>query len=138
MCVFTWCHITNVSDSTTYHRQLSPLPKHTQRNRWWGFFLELLTPINYNIYIMQTGSKPGMWHLHVKNEIYRVVFFVTRQSEQEMHFWWAWPYNRSIIDGWFFWVSQDKYVNFIFAYFYFYKIELRSTKLKDIYFRVFE
>ena len=49
----------NVPYSTAYHRQLSPLPKHTQPNRWWGFFLELLTMINYNIYIMQMGSKPG-------------------------------------------------------------------------------
>ena len=49
----------NVPDSTTYHRQLSLLPKHTHTNRWWGFCLELLTTINYNIYIMQTGSKPG-------------------------------------------------------------------------------
>ena len=51
----------NVPYSTTYHRQLSPLPKPTQPNRWWGFWLELLTTINYNIYIMQTGSKPGTW-----------------------------------------------------------------------------
>ena len=46
-------------NSTTYHRQLSSLLKHTQPNRWWGFCLELLTMINYIIYIMQTGSKPG-------------------------------------------------------------------------------
>ena len=52
----------NVPDSTIYHRQRSPLPKHTQQNRWWGFFLELLTTINYIIYIMQTGSKPGTLH----------------------------------------------------------------------------
>ena len=51
----------NVSDSTTYHRQLSLLPKHSQPNRWWGFFLELLTMINYIIYIMQTRSKPGCY-----------------------------------------------------------------------------
>ena len=49
----------NVLDSTTYHRQLFLLPKHSQPNRWWGFCLELLTMINYIIYIMQTGSKPG-------------------------------------------------------------------------------
>ena len=49
----------NVPYSTTYHRQLSALLKHTQQNRWWGFFLELLTTINYIIYIMQTGSKLG-------------------------------------------------------------------------------
>ena len=35
------------------------IAEHTQPNRWWGFFLELLTTINYNIYIMQTGSKLG-------------------------------------------------------------------------------
>ena len=28
-----------VPNSTTYHRQLSLLPKHTQPNRWWDFFL---------------------------------------------------------------------------------------------------
>ena len=49
----------NVLYSTTYHQQLSLLPKHTKPNRWWGFCLELLTTINYNIYIMQTGSKLG-------------------------------------------------------------------------------
>jgi len=58
VCIYMMPHF-NVPDSTTYHRQLSPLPKHTQPNRWWGFCLELLTTINYIIYIMQTGSKPG-------------------------------------------------------------------------------
>ena len=54
----------NVPNSTRSHRQLPLLPKHTQPNRWWDFFLlELLTTINYNIYIMQTGSKPGTLHL---------------------------------------------------------------------------
>ena len=32
---------------------------HTKPNRRWSFCLELLTTINYNIYIMQTGSKLG-------------------------------------------------------------------------------
>ena len=49
----------NVPNSTTYHRQLPLLPKHTRPNRWWGFCLELLTMINYIIYIMQMGSKLG-------------------------------------------------------------------------------
>ena len=49
----------NVPDSMTYHRQLPLLPKHTRPNRWWGFFLDLLTMISHIIYIMQTGSKPG-------------------------------------------------------------------------------
>ena len=53
----------NVPYRTAYHRQLSLLPKHRQQNRWWGFCLELLTTINYNIYIMQTGSKPGTLHV---------------------------------------------------------------------------
>ena len=39
MCMFTWFHTYNVPNSTTYHRQLSPLPKHTQPNRWWGLCL---------------------------------------------------------------------------------------------------
>ena len=34
-------------------------------NRWWGYFLELHTMINYNIYIiyilMQKGSKSGCY-----------------------------------------------------------------------------
>ena len=29
----------NVPHSTIDHRQLPLLPKHTQPNRWWGFFL---------------------------------------------------------------------------------------------------
>ena len=60
MCLHDANH--NVSDSMIYHRQLSLLLKHTQPNRWWAFCLELLTTINYNIYIMQTGSKPGTLH----------------------------------------------------------------------------
>ena len=52
----------NVPDSTIYHRQLSLLPKYTQPNRWWCFCLWLLTIINYIIYIMQTGSKPGCYN----------------------------------------------------------------------------
>ena len=48
----------NVPHSMIDHRQLPLLPKHTRPNRWWGFFLELLTMINYIIYIMQTWSKP--------------------------------------------------------------------------------
>ena len=46
----------NVPDSTTYHQQLPLLLKHTHTNRWWGFCLELLTTINYNIY---TSCKRG-------------------------------------------------------------------------------
>ena len=65
----------NVPYSTAYHRQLSPFPKHTQQNRWWGFCLELLTTINYNIYIMQTGSKPGTLHL-TNARIYHMICII--------------------------------------------------------------
>ena len=64
----------NVPDSMTYCRQPSLLPKHTQPNRWWGFYLELLTTINYIIYIMQTGSKPGALQTLCKEASWSLLF----------------------------------------------------------------
>ena len=49
----------NVLDSTTYHRQLTLLPKHTRPNRWWGFCLELLTMINYIYTSCKRGQNRG-------------------------------------------------------------------------------
>ena len=58
-----------------------PLPKHTQPNRWWGFCLELLTTINYIIYIMQTGSKPGCYKLDL---IFHRIFHQFCHKTQEI------------------------------------------------------
>ena len=64
----------NVPNSTRYHRQLPLLPKHTQPNRWWDFYLSP-SPRLITIY---TSCKRGQNRGHYTKSHNRVIICLSK------------------------------------------------------------